>query len=60
MSLISSWLSTKTFAIVDISDYRRYTIPSSIGTTLIPALTSLPVSSDLSNHNKGENVKYKS
>ncbi len=35
MSLISSWLSTKTFAIVDISDYRRYTILSSIGTTLV-------------------------
>ncbi len=35
MSLISSWLSTKTFAIVDISDYRRYTILWSIGTTLM-------------------------
>ncbi len=34
LSLISSWLSTKTFAIVDISDYRRYTILSSIGATL--------------------------
>ncbi len=38
MSLISSWLSTKTFAIVDISDYRRYTILSSIGTTLVCGL----------------------
>ncbi len=35
MSLISSWLSTKTFAIVNISDYHRYTILSSIGTTLM-------------------------
>ncbi len=34
MSLIS-WLSTKIFAIVDISNYRRYTILSSIGTTLV-------------------------
>ncbi len=41
MSLISSWLSTKAFAIVDISDYRRYTILSSIGTTLVRGIESL-------------------
>ncbi len=41
MSLISPWLSTKTFAIVDISDYRRYTILSSIGTTLIVVISLL-------------------
>ncbi len=38
MSLISSWLSTKTFAIVNIADYRWYTILSSIGTTLVSSV----------------------
>ncbi len=35
MSIISSRLSTKTFAIVNISDFRGYRILTVIGTTLL-------------------------
>ncbi len=48
MSLISSWLSTKTSNIVDNYDYRRYTILASIGTTLDKQIIFL-----LDNHIQG-------